>query len=60
MARVLTMLIMSSASLIAFSEASWAGLRGAPAPVAGVGLPALAIGAGCYWLFRKIRDRGTH
>lgn len=38
--------------------AAWAGgVPGAPGPLAGVGLPALAAGACGYWIFRKIRDR---
>jgi lipopolysaccharide export LptBFGC system permease protein LptF len=28
-----------------------------PAPIVGAGLPALAILAGGYWLFRKLRER---
>lgn len=29
--------------------------RGAPAPVAGAGLPVLAVGYGVYWLIRRRR-----
>jgi len=31
--------------------------RGAPGPIAGAGLPVLAIGAGVYWLFRRFRRK---
>jgi hypothetical protein len=30
-------------------------LRGAPGPVAGAGLPFLALGAGAYWLIKRRR-----
>lgn len=57
MPRVCVTLIASLGGLIAFSSISLAGaIPGAPAPIAGVGLPALAIGAAGYWLVRKIRN----
>jgi hypothetical protein len=31
--------------------------RGAPGPLAGVGLPALALAGGAYWLVRRRRNR---
>jgi len=31
------------------------GIRGAPGPIAGAGLPILAIGYGVYWLIRRYR-----
>jgi hypothetical protein len=31
------------------------GYRGAPAPIAGAGLPVLAVGFGVYWLIRRRR-----
>jgi hypothetical protein len=30
-----------------------AACRGAPGPIAGAGLPILAVGYGAYWLFRR-------
>ena len=31
--------------------------RGAPGPIAGAGLPILAVGYGVYWLARRYRRR---
>jgi hypothetical protein len=31
------------------------GVHGAPGPIAGVGLPAIAIGYGAFWLYRRFR-----
>ena len=31
------------------------GVRGAPGPIAGAGLPILAVGYGVYWLVRRRR-----
>jgi membrane protein DedA with SNARE-associated domain len=32
--------------------------RGAPGPIAGAGLPVLAVGYGVYWLVRRRRRKG--
>jgi lipopolysaccharide export LptBFGC system permease protein LptF len=42
--------------LTASIQPAFAGLAQVPAPIVGVGLPALAILAGGYWLIRKLRD----
>ena len=33
------------------------GYHGAPGPIAGAGLPILAVGYGAYWLVRRYRRR---
>jgi hypothetical protein len=33
------------------------GVHGAPGPIAGVGLPFLAIGYGAFWLYRRNRRK---
>jgi hypothetical protein len=33
------------------------GIRGAPGPIAGAGLPILAIGFGAYWLAKRLRRK---
>ncbi len=32
------------------------GIHGAPGPIAGAGLPVLAVGCGVYWLIRRRRS----
>ncbi len=32
------------------------GIHGAPGPIAGAGLPVLAVGYGVYWLIRRRRN----
>ncbi len=38
---------------------SWkdGGVHGAPGPIAGAGLPVIAIGYGAFWLYRRYRRR---
>lgn len=49
---------MGAIALAGMTASAWAGApAGVPGPLAGVGLPALAVGACGYWIFRKIRDR---
>ena len=41
------------------SPANWknGGVHGAPGPIAGAGLPVIAIGYGAFWLFRRYRRK---
>jgi len=34
-------------------------VRGAPGPIAGAGLPILAVGYGAYWLVRRYRRKSS-
>ena len=55
----------NSAAVLAAGVVAWVGLTegalaggtGVPGPVAGAGLPALAIAGGVLWLFSKFRGR---
>jgi hypothetical protein len=40
-----------------FTEVAFANPIAVPGPIAGVGLPVVAIGWGGYWLLRKLRHR---
>lgn len=43
--------------LIVLMEPAFAGARGSPGPIAGIGLPALALIGGAYWVGRKLFGR---
>jgi hypothetical protein len=51
--------IITSAILIspALAEGSYGGYHAAPGPIAGAGLPFLAVGFGVYWLVRRSRRK---
>ncbi len=42
---------------LAFVGDAFAGRIIVPGPIAGAGLPALAVVGGAYWLVRKLRNR---
>jgi hypothetical protein len=50
---VLTAVAASSSFAMAPRPNSPTQYRGAPGPIAGAGLPILAVGYGVYWLFRR-------
>jgi hypothetical protein len=51
--------VLGAAALPAFSQTAVPTAvpvhRGAPGPIAGAGLPVLAVGFGVYWLIRRRR-----
>jgi hypothetical protein len=55
----------NSATILAGSAVAWVGLTdlalagavAVPGPIAGAGLPALAVAGGALWVFRKLRSR---
>lgn len=55
--RFLTLALVGGAMLAGSVLDAWAGIAavGVPGPLAGVGLPALALGAGVYWVIKKLR-----
>ena len=48
---------LASVGLAALVEPALAGAVGAPGPIAGIGLPALVLIGGAYWLGRKFFSR---
>jgi uncharacterized membrane protein len=46
-----------SVSLAVLVEPALAGVVGVPGPIAGIGLPALALIGGAYWIARKFFGR---
>jgi hypothetical protein len=61
---IIAVTILSAASMPAFAQnqggnggGNGGNYRGAPGPIAGAGLPALAIGYGLYWLVKRRRKK---
>ena len=48
---------LSVISLIALMDSAFAAGAPAPGPIAGIGLPALALIGGAYWVGRKLFTR---
>ena len=55
----ITFSLIALGASVTFATSAFAGLVAVPVPVpaAGVGLPALAVAGGAYWLFRKLRKQ---
>jgi hypothetical protein len=49
--------VLSSDNWVYQGKGQWTdgGVHGAPGPIAGAGLPVLAVGYGVYWLVRRRR-----
>jgi hypothetical protein len=52
-----TILAAGTVVWVGLTDGALAGVAAVPGPVAGAGLPALAIAGGALWLFRKLRSR---
>lgn len=48
---------LASVGFAALSESAVAGVTGVPGPIAGIGLPALVLVGGAYWIGRKFLGR---
>ena len=42
---------------VGLTDVALAGTFAVPGPIAGAGLPALAVAGGALWVFRKLRSR---
>jgi hypothetical protein len=42
---------------VGLTDVAFAGSLAVPGPIAGAGLPALAVAGGALWVFRKLRSR---
>jgi hypothetical protein len=49
--------VLTSVGFAALVETAFAGVVGVPGPIAGVGLPALVLIGGAYWVGRKLFGR---
>ena len=50
-------LLAPVATVVICATESFAAPVGAPGPIAGTGLPILAIGYGAYWLAKRLRRK---
>jgi hypothetical protein len=48
---------LATIGLAALLNPAYAGVGGAPGPITGIGLPALALIGGAYWVGRKLFAR---
>ena len=57
--RIFALLALITMALVGVADSAFAGLAavGAPGPIAGAGLPILAIGYGAYWLVKRLRRK---
>jgi hypothetical protein len=47
----------AAVGLTIFIVPAFAGISATPGPIAGIGLPALALIGGAYWIGRKVNTR---
>ena len=49
--------VLAIISVTALVDPAFAGVTAVPGPIAGIGLPALAVICGAYWVGRKLLNR---
>jgi len=54
---VIQIFCLTTIGLAVLAEPAFAGTSPAPGPIAGIGLPALALIGGTYWVSRKLFAR---
>jgi hypothetical protein len=57
MARIFFSIALIAIALASAVDSAFAGIFGAPGPIAGAGLPVFAVGYGAYWLVKRFRRK---
>ena len=55
--RICSAVALAALTFVVLAEPTLAGFTPVPGPIAGIGLPAVALIGGAYWLGRKLLSR---